>query len=173
MRILVAEDDTALAGSVRKGLEAEHYAVEVCSDGDQARAFATQFDGQKPSLPILILTARARVEDRELCLDVGADDHLLKPFFVFELSVRIRALLRRRRLPSQSVLRVEDLKLDWVERRVTRGGPAIEFVKVFALLEYLIPTPAGGLREPRSPHPSGILPFDSAPNLADVWVAEI
>jgi DNA-binding response OmpR family regulator len=89
MRILIAEDDTALGGFVRKGLEAEHYAVDVSTDGEQARAFATQFDYDlvvldlnlprldgltilknvrtcKPNLPILILTARGRVDDRVL-----------------------------------------------------------------------------------------------------------
>jgi DNA-binding response OmpR family regulator len=94
MRILIAEDDSALAGFVRKGLEAEHYAVDVSSDGEQARALATEFDydlvvldlnlprldgvailrhlrTRKPSLPILVLTARGRVEDRVLCLDAG------------------------------------------------------------------------------------------------------
>jgi DNA-binding response OmpR family regulator len=122
MRILIAEDDSALAGFVRKGLEAEHYAVDVSSDGEQARALATEFDydlvvldlnlprldgvailrhlrTRKPSLPILVLTARGRVEDRVLCLDAGADDYLVKPFSFSELSARIRALLRRNRLP--------------------------------------------------------------------------
>lgn len=84
MRILIAEDDTALAGFVRKGLEAEHYAVDVSSDGEQARALATEFDydvivldlmlprldgvtilkqvrSRKPGVPILVLTARSRV----------------------------------------------------------------------------------------------------------------
>src|SRR6266545_6034673 len=115
MRILIAEDDTALAGFVRKGLEAEHYAVDVSADGEQARALATEFDydlvvldlnlprldgiailkdvrRRKAQLPILILTARGRVEDRVQCLDSGADDYLVKPFSFSELSARIRAL---------------------------------------------------------------------------------
>jgi DNA-binding response OmpR family regulator len=126
MRILIAEDDTALGGFVRKGLEAEHYAVDVSTDGEQARAFATQFDYDlvvldlnlprldgltilknvrtcKPNLPILILTARGRVDDRVLCLDAGADDYLVKPFSFSELSARIRALLRRSRLPCRQI----------------------------------------------------------------------
>jgi DNA-binding response OmpR family regulator len=162
MRILIAEDDTALAGFVRKGLEAEHYAVDVSNDGEQARALATELDydlvvldlnlprldgvsilrrvrAEKPSLPILVLTARGRVDDRVLCLDAGADDYVIKPFSFSELSARIRALSRRSRLPSESVLRVEDLKLDRVERRVTRGARMIDLTsKEFALLEYLM-----------------------------------
>jgi two-component system copper resistance phosphate regulon response regulator CusR len=152
MRILIAEDDSALAGFVRKGLEAEHYAVDVSADGEQARALASEFDydlvvldlnlprldgvailkdvrSRKADLLILILTARGRVEGRVLCLDGGADDYLVKPFSFSELAARIRALLRRSRLPSESVLKVEDLKLDRVERRVTRGNREIELTK--------------------------------------------
>src|ERR1700757_3883523 len=162
MRILIVEDDTALAGLVRKGLEAEHYVVDTSADGEQARAMAVEFDydllildlnlprldgvsvlrevrSRKSSIPILVLTARHRVEDRVQCLDTGADDYLVKPFSFSELSARIRALLRRSHLPSESVLVVEDLKLDRVQRRVARGNKPIELTsKEFALLEYLM-----------------------------------
>jgi len=161
MRMLIAEDDPALASFVKKGLEAEHYAVDVSSDGERIRAQASEFnydllvldlnlprlDGvsilrhlrtRKPSMPILILTGRSRVEDRVQCLDLGADD-LVKPFSFTELSARIRALLRRSHLPAESVLQVEDLKLDRVERQVERAGKRIELTsKEFALLEYLM-----------------------------------
>jgi DNA-binding response OmpR family regulator len=194
MRILIAEDDTALAGFVRKGLEAEHYAVDVSADGEQARALATEFDydlivldlnlprldgiailkdvrSRKAQLPILILTARGRVEDRVQCLDSGADDYLVKPFSFSELSARIRALLRRSRLPSESVLRVEDLKLDRVERRVSRGSRAIELTsKEFALLEYLMRN--AGRRVTRAMIIEHVwnLSFDSSTNLVDVYI---
>ncbi len=195
MRILIAEDDTALAGFVRKGLEAEHYAVDVSSDGEQARALAIEVDfdrvvldlnlprldgvtilrqvrSRKPSVPILILTARSRVEERVLCLDAGADDYLVKPFSFSELSARIRALLRRSRLPQESVLTVEDLKLDRVERRVTRGNRTIDLTsKEFALLEYLMRN--AGRRVTRAMIIEHVwnLSFDSATNLVDVYVA--
>jgi len=195
MRILIAEDDTALAGFVRKGLEAEHYAVDVSSDGEQARALATELDydlvildlnlprldgvhilrrvrAEKPQLPILVLTARGRVDDRVTCLDAGADDYVIKPFSFSELSARIRALLRRSRLPSESVLVVEDLKLDRVERRVTRGTRAIDLTsKEFALLEYLMRN--AGRRVTRTMIIEHVwnLSFDSATNLVDVYVA--
>ena len=194
MRILIAEDDTALAGFVGKGLEAEHYAVDVSADGEPARAPATEFDydlivldlnlprpdgiailkdvrSRKGQLPILILTARSRVADRVQCLDGGADDYLVKPFSFSELCARIRALLRRSRLPSESVLRVEDLQLDRVERRVSCGGRAIELTsKEFALLEYLMRN--AGRRVTRAMivehvwNPS----FDSSTNLVDVYI---
>ena len=99
MRVLIAEDDPALASFVRKGLEAEHYAVDVTTDGEQSRAMAGELnydllmidlnlprvDGvtilrhlrtRKPSLPILVLTSRNRIEDRVQCLDLGADDYM-------------------------------------------------------------------------------------------------
>ena len=195
MRILIVEDDTALAGFVRKGLEAEHYAVDVSSDGEQARALATEFDydlivldltlprldgvtilkqvrSRKPNVAVLILTARGRVEDRVLCLDAGADDYMVKPFSFSELSARIRALLRRNRLPLESVLTVEDLKLDRVERRVTRGSRTIDLTsKEFALLEYLMRN--AGRRVTRAMIIEHVwnLSFDSTTNLVDVYVA--
>jgi two-component system, OmpR family, copper resistance phosphate regulon response regulator CusR len=194
MRILLAEDDTALAGFVRKGLEAESYAVDVSADGEQARALASELDydlivldlnlprldgvsilrhvrSKKPSLPILILTARGRVDERVQCLDFGADDYLVKPFSFSELSARIRALLRRSRLSSQSVLTVEDLKLDRVERRVTRGNRTIDLTsKEFALLEYLMRN--AGRRVTRSMIIEHVwnLSFDSSTNLVDVYI---
>ena len=122
MRILVAEDDPALGSFVRKGLEAEHYAVDVSADGEQARGMAGELDfdlvvldlnlprldgvsilrflrTRKPSMPILVLTGRTRVEDRVQCLDLGADDYLGKPFSFTELSARIRALMREATCP--------------------------------------------------------------------------
>ena len=160
MRILMAEDDAALASFVRKGLEAEHYAVDVSGDGEQARAMAAELDydlvildlslprldgisvlrsvrARKPSVPILVLTGRSKVEDRVQCLDLGADDYLTKPFSFSELSARIRALLRRSHMPAESLLKVDDLQLDRVERRVERSGRRIELTsREFALLEY-------------------------------------
>jgi len=141
MRILIAEDDDALGKFVRQGLEAEQYKVDVFQDGEQARSAASdseydlvildlnlpKVDGvsvlrhlrlKKPSLPVLVLTQRTRVEDRVECLDTGADDYLPKPFSFTELSARIRALLRRSHLPSEAVLSIADLKVDRVQRIV-------------------------------------------------------
>ena len=94
---------------------------------------------KKPSLPVLVLTARSRVEDRVQSLDTGADDCLIKPFSFTELSARVRALLRRGPRTVETVLRLADLELDRVERKVERGGKRIELTsKEFALLEYLM-----------------------------------
>ena len=194
MRVLIAEDDPALATFVRKGLEAEHYAVDVTHDGEQARAMASELDydlfmldlnlprldgvtilrhlrPRKPSMPILVLTSRNRVEDRVQCLDLGADDYMGKPFSFAELSARIRALLRRSHLPAASTLAVADLKLDRVERKVERAGKRIELTsKEFSLLEYLMLN--AGRRVSRTMIIEHVwnLSFGTGTNVIDVYV---
>lgn len=194
MRILVAEDDTALASFIKKGLEAEHHAVDVSADGEQARALASELefdiiildltlphlDGvsilrfvrtRKPSVPILILTGRNRIEDRVQCLDLGADDYLMKPFSFSELSARIRALMRRSHIPAESVLTVGDLKLDRVERRVERAGKRIELTsKEFALLEYLMRNAGRRITRAMIIEHVWNLSFDTCTNVVDVYV---
>jgi DNA-binding response OmpR family regulator len=194
MRILIAEDDEALSRFVRQGLEAENHTVNVFADGEQARNAATEndydlvvldlnlpkVDGvgvlrylrmKKPSLPVLVLTQRTKVEDRVQCLDLGADDYLGKPFSYSELSARIRALVRRSHLPSESVLSVGDLKLDRVERRVERAGRRIDLTtKEFSLLEYLMRN--AGRRVTRSMIIEHVwnLTFDTTTNVVDVYI---
>jgi two-component system copper resistance phosphate regulon response regulator CusR len=194
MRILIVEDDEALARFIRQGLEAENYFVDICSDGEQARLIAMQteydvvildlnlprLDGmtvlrhlrlKKPSLPLLVLTQRTRVEDRVQTLDTGADDYLSKPFSFSELSARIRALVRRSHLPSESILQISDLKLDRVERQVERGGQRIDLTtKEFALLEYLMRN--AGRRVTRSMIIEHVwnLTFDTTTNVVDVYI---
>jgi len=194
MRILIAEDDVALASFVKKGLEAEHYATDVSADGEQSRAMASELDydlvvldlnmprldgvavlrylrTKKPSMPILVLTGRARVEDRVQCLDLGADDYLIKPFSFTELSARIRALLRRSHLPAESVLEVDDLKLDRVERKVERGGKRIELTsKEFGLLEYLMRNAGRRITRAMIIEHVWNLSFDTCTNVVDVYV---
>jgi len=194
MHILIAEDDSALASFVKKGLEAEHYTIDVASDGEQARAMAAEVDfdlvtldlnlpnldgisilrylrTRKPSMPILVLTGRTKVEDRVTCLDLGADDFLAKPFSYSELSARIRALLRRSHLPAESVLTVADLKLDRVERRVERAGHRIELTsKEFALLEYLMRNAGRRITRAMIVEHVWNLSFDTSSNIVDVYV---
>lgn len=194
MRILIAEDDEALAKFVSQGLTAERYTVDVCSDGEQARTAANEqeydlivldlnlprLDGvsilrqlrrQKPTLPVLVLTQRTKVEDRVQCLDTGADDYLPKPFSFSELSARIRALLRRSHLPSESVLAVEDLKLDRVEHRVERAGRRVELTtKEFALLEYLMRNAGRKVTRAMIIEHVWNLTFDTTTNVVDVYI---
>jgi two-component system, OmpR family, copper resistance phosphate regulon response regulator CusR len=194
MRILIAEDDEALGKFVRQGLEDEHYTVDVFKDGEQARSAATEteydlvildlnlpkVDGvsvlrhlrlKKPSTPVLVLTQRNRVEDRVECLDMGADDYLAKPFSFNELSARIRALIRRSHLPSDSVLTVADLKLDRVQRIVERAGLRIDLTtKEFALLEYLMRNAGRNVTRSMIIEHVWNLTFDTTTNVVDVYI---
>jgi DNA-binding response OmpR family regulator/flagellar motor protein MotB len=194
MRILIAEDDEALGNFVRQGLEGEHYSVDLVKDGEQARAIATEsefelvildlnlphVDGvsvlrhlrlKKPSTPVLVLTQRNRVEDRVECLDLGADDYLAKPFSFSELSARIRALIRRSHLPSESVLTVADLKLDRVQRLVERAGLRIELTaKEFSLLEYLMRHAGRNVTRSMIIEHVWNLTFDTTTNVVDVYI---
>ena len=194
MHILVVEDDASLASLLRKGLEAEHYAVDVASDGDDARWLASEndfdlmildlnlpkLDGiavlhavrpQNPSLPVLVVTGRSRIEDRVHSLDCGADDCLTKPFSYTELSARVRALLRRHPVTTEAVLRVADLELNRVERWVKRAGKRIELTaKEFGLLEYLLRN--AGHRVTRAMIVEHVwnLSFDTGTNIVDVYI---
>jgi DNA-binding response OmpR family regulator len=194
MRILVVEDDAPLASFVRKGLEAEHYAVDVAADGELAAQMAVdseydliildlnlpKLDGigvlhavrpKKPSLPVLVLTGRNRVEDRVQSLDTGADDCLIKPFSFTELSARVRALLRRGPRTVETVLQVSDLKLDRVARRVERAGKLIELTsKEFALLEYLMRNTGRRVTRAMIVEHVWNLSFDTSTNIVDVYI---
>ena len=194
MRILVVEDDVPLASFLRKGLEAEHYAVDVAPDGEEARWLACEceydlmvldlnlpkLDGfgvlgkvrpKRPSLPVLVLTGRSRLEDRIQVLDLGADDCLLKPFSFTELSARVRALLRRRPVTATTLLKVADLELDRVERTVRRAGKRIELTsKEFGLLEYLLRNAGHRITRNMIVEHVWNLSFDTGTNIVDVYI---
>ena len=161
MRILVVEDDRKVASFIHDGLAREGYAVDVLHDGSHAgeQANALDYDAvvldlmlpgrsgfqvlrdirsRKAALPVLILTAKDSLEERVAGLDAGADDYMPKPFVLAELSARLRALLRRG-APRESVLRVGDLEMDTIRRKVRRGDTAIALKpKEYALLEFLM-----------------------------------
>ncbi len=162
MRILVIEDEKKIAKAIEKGLEDERYDVTVTHTGEEGYFLATtqSFDlvlldlmlpgrdgieilkslrDQDIGTPVLILTARDAVEDRVLGLDTGADDYLVKPFAFPELVARIRALTRRGRPENALRLKLSELKLDCVTKKVTRGGQEISLTsREFELLEYLM-----------------------------------
>ena len=161
MRILVVEDDRRVARFIQRGLEEEGYAVDVLHDGGEAGDQACSIDydaavldlmlpgrsgfqvlrdirAKKADLPVIILTAKDSLDDRVAGLDGGADDYMVKPFALAELSARLRALLRRGK-PRETRLRVADLEVDMVRRIVTRGGRRIDLKpKEYALLEFLM-----------------------------------
>jgi DNA-binding response OmpR family regulator len=194
MRILVVDDDQPLASFIRKGLEAEHYAVDTAHDGEQAKYMLqdTEYDlavldlnlpkldglgvlreirPQRPNLPVLVLTARSHVEDRVQTLDSGADDCLNKPFSYTELSARVRALLRRGRSSTESSLQVADLLLDRVQRKVERAGNPIELSsKEFNLLEYLMRNEGRRLTRSMIIEHVWNLSFDTSTNIVDVYI---
>jgi len=161
MRVLVVEDDRKVADFIQRGLEQEGYAVDVLTEGTSAGEQAAVIDydavvldvmlpgrsgfqvlrdvrARKPSLPVLILTAKGSIEERVAGLNAGADDYMAKPFALVELSARLRAILRRG-APRENVLRLADLEVDTVSRLVRRGGRKIDLKpKEYALLEYLM-----------------------------------
>jgi DNA-binding response OmpR family regulator len=161
MRLLIADDDKALCLFLRRGLEADGHRVRVAHDGAEAvQAFREEMpdltildlnmpvkDGElvltemralDADLAVLVLTARQEVDTRVRCLDLGADDLMLKPFSLHELRARCRALLRRKR-EARLQLRAGDLELDRLEHTAQRAGETIELTnKEFALLEHLM-----------------------------------
>ena len=162
MRILIAEDDAPLASFIAKTFTAENHVTEVAENGEEAlqrlghggydllildlglpvlggSQVLKRIRTRDAELPILILTATDHVTERVACLDAGADDYLTKPFSFSELSARVRAVVRRKSRPVQTVLKIDDLQLDCVQRTVQRGGKPIELTpKEFSLLEYFM-----------------------------------
>jgi DNA-binding response OmpR family regulator len=161
MRILVVEDEPTAATVLAKGLREHAYAVDIANDGDAAleQAAVNQYDllivdvllpgvdgfevcrrlrEDGSSVPVLMLTALGRLDDRVEGLDAGADDYLPKPYHFKELLARVRALLRRGPALASAVLSVRDLAIDTRARRVERAGRLIQLTtKEYSLLEYL------------------------------------
>jgi DNA-binding response OmpR family regulator len=161
-RVLVVEDQKKMAEFVRQGLFEEGFAVTVAANGleaDHALAAAAfdaivldivlpgkdgltllrEWRAARLSTPVLLLSARGRVNERVDGLNAGADDYLPKPFVVAELIARIRAVSRRGLENRSTMLQVGDLQLDTVTRKAKRGATAIELtVREYRLLEFLM-----------------------------------
>ena len=181
-KILLVEDDQALSKLVRNWLSLEHHAVETVEDGEEAlhRLKVSEYDlvildWTLPKLagvevlkehrrlggqtPVLMLTGKDKISDKEEGFDAGADDYLTKPFHGKELTVRIKALLRRPPNLVKDVLRVGDLVLEKENFSVRRGDSEIRLLpKEFALLEFLMR------------HPNQV--FSAEALLERVWVSE-
>jgi len=193
MRLLIAEDESALALFLKRAFEADAHIVYVAGDGASAvEAFRDRSpdltildlslpvkDGEQvidelrkadADLPILVLTARHEVEVRVRCLDRGADDFILKPFSLQELRARVRALLRRKREVRLS-LRAGDLELDRIDHVARRGGNPVPLTnREFLLLEHLMLN--RGQAVSRSELLDTVWNIDSAQttNIVDVYV---
>jgi two-component system response regulator QseB len=173
VRILLAEDDTMIGKSVQIGLKREGYAVDWVRDGIAAELslandtydmllldlglprkngleVLNSLRGKKNSIPVLILTARDAVADRVKGLDAGADDYLVKPFDLDELSARIRALIRRQVGRAEPVIEHGNLKLNPVSHEVSLDGEAVTLsAREFALLATLLERPGVPLSRSR------------------------
>ncbi len=194
MRVLVVEDDVKMAALMRRGLEREGYAVDIASDGDEALWAAREHEYDAVVLdvmipgpngfevcrtlrkeghwvPVIMLTARDRVDDRVSGLDAGADDYLVKPFAFAELYARLRALLRRDPVERPVVLRVGDLELDPTTRVVTRGTTKIDLTaKEFSLLEFLMSRPGVVVSRTSILDHVWDFAYDGTSNVVDVYI---
>jgi len=195
MRILVVEDDKKIASFVVKGLKQSSFAVDHCADGEEALTLASttaydaaivdimlpKLDGlslvqrlrsKGSQLPVLILSAKASVDDRVRGLQAGSDDYLTKPFAFSELLARVQALIRRASQTTEpSKLTVGDLVLDLLTREVTRGSDTIELQpREFSLLEYLMRNPSRPVTKAMILEHVWDYSFDPQTNVVDVLV---
>jgi two-component system response regulator MprA len=194
MNVLVVDDEDAVRESLRHALELEGYGVELAPDGGRALAqievstpdaiildvlmpgvngieVARRLRSRGNHVPILMLTARAAVNDRVEGLDAGADDYLVKPFALDELFARLRALLRRTSDADEPVLRFADVTLEPSTREVKRGGKPIELTRTeFSLLELFLRNPRQVLTRSLIYERVWGYDFGSGSNALDVYI---
>ena len=194
MHLLLAEDELKVASFIRRGLEAEHYTVDVVRDGEAALSHILQSDydllildimlpkrdgllvlrelrRRNRHVPVLLLTARDSVADKVAGLDSGADDYLTKPFAFDELVARVRALLRRGGPTTPAVLKIADLELNPVTHAVTRAGKRIDLTaREFALLDFFMRRAGQVLSRAMIAHHVWGVDFDTFTNVIDVYV---
>ena len=198
MRALLIEDDRTIADFVLRGLREAGFAVDHEADGEAGLAAALRqpydvaiVDVMLPrrdglsvidelrrrgnTMPVLILSARRSVDDRVKGLQTGGDDYLTKPFAFAELLARVQALMRRAsRTPEPTTLTVDDLVLDLLSRRVTRGGVALELrPREFALLEYLMRNAGKVVSKTMIIEHVWGYDFDPMTNIVDVLVSRL
>src|SRR3954471_23673817 len=197
MRVLVVEDEKKTASFIRKALQSEGFAVDVCHRGDEAltAACAVPFDGivldimlperdglsvlrqlreQQNRTPVLLLSARGAVNERVEGLNAGADDYLPKPFVIAELVARVRALGRRGRENKSTVLRIADLTLDTVTHKAQRGDNIFELTaREFRLLEFLMRSPGRICSRMAIIEKVWDYDFDPGTNLVDVYIKRV
>lgn len=195
MRILIVEDEKRVASFLKKGFQAEAFSVDVATDGEAGSYLARsqEYDAiildvripkkngievlqelRKANVqtPVLILSAKSDLEDRLEGLNLGADDYLGKPFAFSEVLARVRALLRRSASADKSsTLRIADLQVDLLARRVSRSGKEITLTnKEFQLLEYLLRNKGRILSRVILTEHIWDLTFDTGTNIVDVVI---
>jgi DNA-binding response OmpR family regulator len=195
MRVLIVEDDPAIARFLERGLAAHgHQSISTDNGRDGVVMAADEsvdfvlldimlpgMDGQevlrrirarRPGVPVLMLTARDEVRDKVSALDGGADDYLTKPFDLEELLARMRALVRRADQPQASRIVVGDLKMDLRSHRVWRGEKSVELSsREFALLEYFARHSGQVLSRQQILSAVWDYAFDLGSNVVDVYVS--
>src|SRR6478752_5702172 len=193
LRLLVIEDEPKVARTLVKGLEADHFAVDLAGDGEEGLQLATEidYDGiildwNLPRLDgltvlkklrrsgsqarVLFLSARKEISDRVCCLQSGADDFMVKPFSFEELLVRIHTLLRRP-LELLDKLFVADLELDRLRHSVTRAGRNISLTqREYAVLEYLMRNAGRTVTRTMVVEHVWNLGFEGLTNIVDVYI---
>ena len=194
MRILVVEDEPAIADFLRRGLQAEGYAVDCALDGveGERRALAGDVDlvildvllperdgmavldsirARQPALPVIMLTARGDVDEKVSALDGGANDYVTKPFSFDELAARVRAHLRSPEQGRATELSVGDIRLDFLTRKVERETmPILLSAREFDLLAYFMRHPGQVLSKQQILSAVWGYDFDPGTNVVEVYV---
>jgi len=201
MKVLVIEDEVKLAGYLAKGLGEAGFVVDLAHDGIDGLHMAMEghydllvLDGMLPGIdglgvlaalrqakatPVLMLTARGKVEDRVTGLQAGADDYLVKPFAFSELTARIHGLLRRSGATTaerseSSTLRLGDLEVDMLRRRAVRGGVRLDLTaREFTLLTVFLARAGEVLSRTQLAEQVWDMNFDSGTNVVDVAVRRL
>jgi DNA-binding response OmpR family regulator len=194
MHVLVIEDEPAIADFVQRGLAADGYEVSTAADGidGERRALRDDIDLvildlmlpgrdglevlaslrlRKPALPVIVLSARAQVEDRVIGLDAGATDYLVKPFSFEELAARVRAHVRGPGGHDPTRLSVAGIELDLVRRLARRDGEEVRLsAREFELLNYFMRHPGEALSRERILSAVWDYDFDPGTNVVEVYV---
>ncbi len=197
MRILIIEDNPKVAGFIKRGLQEEHYAVDLASDGEEGLFLAQNSEvdliildlllpkqnglevlralrKDRINTPVLILTAKDSPKDKVEGLDLGADDYLTKPFGFEELLARVRALIRRKNGLATNILKLADLEMDLVKHKVTRGQKEIDLTnREYALLQYFLNHVGRVVTRTMLSSHVWEQDFDTSSNVIDVHIARL
>jgi heavy metal response regulator len=197
MKILLVEDEKKVASFIKRGLEEEHFTIDVAYDGESGEfmALTSEYDliildillpkkngfevlkslrANGIQTPILILTAKGSIDDKVEGLNSGADDYLTKPFAFAELIARIRSLLRRTSSEKSNIIKVADLELDTVKHIAKRGEKIIELTaREYSLLEYFMRNKGRVLTRTMIAEHIWDYHFDTGSNIIDVYVRRL
>jgi two-component system, OmpR family, copper resistance phosphate regulon response regulator CusR len=197
MRILIVEDEAKLQAILERGLRGEGFAVDAAASAQSGLDFIKSFhydlvvldlllpDGsgvtllkhlrdRNKTLPVLILTARSDIESKTLTFQAGADDYLTKPFSMAELSLRVKALLRRGSVAQVDEIRIDDLEMNRITRQVKRAGKRLELSpKEYSLLEYLMLHAGRTLSRSMIVERVWDQSFEGFTNIVDVYVGHL